>query len=235
MAVFRENEAREQGFERARRYLVPRAGEATPAEREKALQVLTDLVAELGPVVEAYPIWHPLVAQLNPVDPVTDPDERSGYRGLDHTIYFAHGFVTCPYGAPEIVVASVEDAGHPGHKDRDAYLSAEIIDAPLYRPGTTPVVVRCNWSVLLESGHFVPRRQAIGRMIEGEVRQWRDADVSESWETMRPYFLGDPYGARSSLFVTQETGMAMKRAWIAISESGMFGRIISRGWARGAA
>lgn len=40
---------------------------------------------------------------------------------------------------------------------------------------------------------------------------------------MRPYFLGDPHGARSSLFVTQDTAMAMKRVYTAMVESGMFG------------
>ncbi|EEE37095.1 hypothetical protein RKLH11_931 [Rhodobacteraceae bacterium KLH11] len=35
--------------------------------------------------------------------------------------------------------------------------------------------------------------------------------------------LGEPHGSRSSLFVDQETALAMKKAYMAMVESGMFG------------
>lgn len=40
---------------------------------------------------------------------------------------------------------------------------------------------------------------------------------------MRPYILGSPHGRRSSLFVNQESGQAMKKVWEALIASGMFG------------
>ena len=219
MPVFRENEARDRGFEEARRYLVPREG--TPAQREKALQVLHDLVDELGPVVDFYPSWHPLVAQHNPRHPVRSPSEQCGYEGLDHTVHFAHGFVTCPYVDGSPVLASVEQIKVP----HGASLTAELIDAPLYNTGTAPVVVRCEWDRPLDMGKLVPKRTAVGLMLDQEIPGWRWSELGESWDTMSGYFLGGPHGARSSLFVSQETGMAMKRVWLAVTESGVFGPV----------
>lgn len=219
MVVFRADEAAERGFELARRYLVPREGK--PAEREKALEILHDLVDELGPVVESYPSWHPLVGQHDPRIPVRTPREECGYKGLDHTIYFAHGFVTCPYHGSATVIASVEAMNVP----YGASLSAERIDAPLYNSGTEPVIVRCEWNTTLELGKLIPKRMAVGLMLDQELKGWHWSQLGESWETMRPYFLGDPHGARSSLFVSQDTAMAMKRIWLAVTESGVFGPV----------
>jgi hypothetical protein len=60
-------------------------------------------------------------------------------------------------------------------------------------------------------------------MIEKELPAWRWAERSETWETMRPYLLGQPHGSRSSLFVTQDTALAIKNVYSAMVESGMFG------------
>jgi hypothetical protein len=35
--------------------------------------------------------------------------------------------------------------------------------------------------------------------------------------------LGEPHGSRSSLFVSQETALAMKKIFLAMTDSGMFG------------
>ncbi|KXV20421.1 hypothetical protein [Gluconobacter japonicus] len=219
MAAFRDYEAKERGFEQAKQYLIPRKGNSQ--ERERALQALHNLVDELGPVVESYPSWHPLVSQHDRKMPVSRPSSKCGYEGLDHTIYFAHGFVTCPYGAAERVMSSVAAINVP----HAAYLTADRLDAPLYSPDTEAVVVRCHWEEPLELGKFVPKRVAVGLMLDREIPNWHHAEVGESWETMRGYFLGTPHGARSSLFVSQETAMAMKRIWIAIIESGVFGPV----------
>jgi hypothetical protein len=42
---------------------------------------------------------------------------------------------------------------------------------------------------------------------------------------MRPYLLGEPHGSRSSLFVGQDTALAMKKIYLAMCESGMFGPV----------
>ncbi len=219
MVAFREDEARERGFERAKRYLIPRDG--TLEERSQALEVLHGLVDELGPVVDWYPSWHPLVGQHDPHYPVQSPGEQCGYLGLDHTIHFAHGFVTCPYDDAERVIGSVESIVVP----HGASLSAERIHASLYGAGTTPVVVRCNWEEPLEMGRLIRKRVAVGLMLDQEVKSWHWSSLGETWDTMRGYFLGEPHGARSSLFVSQDTAMAMKRVWLALTESGLFGPV----------
>ena len=62
-------------------------------------------------------------------------------------------------------------------------------------------------------------------MLEEEVPCWREAQLAETWETMRYYILGSPHGSRSSLFVNQETGQALKNIWKALIHTGMFGPI----------
>jgi hypothetical protein len=62
-------------------------------------------------------------------------------------------------------------------------------------------------------------------LLEKEIPCWRWAVLAETWESMRPYFLGRPHGKLSSLFVSQETGQAMKKVWNALINTGMFGPI----------
>lgn len=215
--AFRADEAAARGYEQARSYLVPR--KFSPDEREKAEQVLSNIIDELGPVVEAYPTWHPLVAHHDNTDPGRLPSERCGYKGLDHKIYFAHGFITCPYHSGDQVIESV-NALPPHHC---ASISAEKLDVKFYNDGTIPVLVRCDWTLSLEAGNTIPKSIAVPLMLEKELPAWRWAQRAETWETMRPYLLGDPHGSRSSLFVTQQTALAMKNIYLAMVETGMFG------------
>lgn len=216
--AFRADEAAQDGYEQARRTLVLSAGVGAK-QREKAERALQDLIDNHGPVVHAYPTWHPLVPQQNPQSPVTHPSSRCGYEGLDHTVFFAHAFVSCPYGDGAAIIDSV--AAMPSHAC--ATITAERLDAPFYNGGTTPILVRCDWHEIFHERHMVPKRLAVPLMIAEEMRMWQHAEVGERWETMAPYFLGAPHGARSSLFVTQDTAMAMKRVYKAMVESGMFG------------
>ena len=216
--TFRADEAAQDGYERARRTLVQSPG-VEAAQRERADRALEGLIDAYGPVVRSYPTWHPLVPQPDPQLPVTYPDDRCGYAGLDHTVLFAHAFVSCPYGDGAAIIESVEAL----ERNSCATITAERLDAPFYNEGTTPVLVRCDWHDTFPERHMVPKRLAVPLMIEEEMRIWHRAEMAERWETMRPYLLGDPHDARSSLFVTQDTAMAMKRAYIAMVESGMFG------------
>ena len=114
--TFRADEARSIGAERARSYLVPRTIE--PDQRAASETAFLDIIDELGPVIESYPSWHPLVgAQTNPESPSTTPDRGCGYKGLDHTVYFAKGFVTCPYDDGQEVMDAVDEL--PAQPDRE--------------------------------------------------------------------------------------------------------------------
>lgn len=217
--AFRADEATQNGFERARSYLVSRS--FTAAERERSEKGLLEIIDECGPVVEGYPSWHPLVSNHDDRRPETYPSDRCGYQGLDHTIYFAHGFLTCPYVNGEKVAASVYDL--PGHPR--VAITAEVLDIPFYNTGTQPVLVRCEWDTPLEPNGLVPKSLAVPLMMEQELPVWRWASRAENWETMRPYLLGAPHGSRSSLFVSQDTALAMKKVYMAMVESGMYGPV----------
>jgi hypothetical protein len=214
---FRADESAASGFEKIKNYLIQR--NFSPEQREQAGYALRNIVAECGPPVDAYPIWHPLVSHHDSRDTVTYPSDRCGYRGLDHTCYFAHGFITCPYDDGEAVIRSANSLPYsPG-----VVISAERLDVPFYNDGVTPVLVKCEWTDGLDEGHTIPKRMAVPLMLEKELPCWRWAQRAETWESMRPYLLGVPHGSRSSLFVSQDTALAMKKIHLAMMESGMFG------------
>jgi hypothetical protein len=197
------------------------------AERGLSEEKLNSLIDQYGPVVSAYPHWHPIVSSSpdmkaeRPPFPVTMPGHDAGYEGLDHTIYLRDGFITCPYGDEDRIYKSVEalDDSHI------ASIRAERIDFPLYMPNATPVLVKCEWHRPMEADGTIPKSIAVPLLLEMEVPNWRTAKVAETWETMRPYILGSPRGARSSLFVNQETGQVLKDVWNTLIYTGMFGRI----------
>lgn len=216
--AFRADEATARGFEQAKNYLIPRR--ATPAERKRAEDVLNEITLSCGPVIGTYPSWHPLIAQHDRQHPAILPDERCGYHGLDHTVYFAHGFVTCPYHDGKEVLKSAQKVA-----DETDCVSIEIeeLEVNLYNEGAKAILVRCDWQGRLDPDYLVPKRLAVPLMLEQELPTWRWAQRAESWETMRPYLLGEPHGNRSSLFVSQDTALAMKKTYLALVESGMFG------------
>ena len=219
--AFRADEAARSGYDEVERYLVLRARDADELQRERGREVLREIADELGPVVSAYPTWHPLVCNHDDRHPVTTPSDRCGYKGLDHTRYFVSGFITCPYGDGQDVIDSV--AKLPYHPA--ASITAEKLDVKLYNQQATPILVKCNWNTPLPMDGMIPLSVAMPLLLEKEIPCWKWAQVAETWETMRSYFLGSPHGSRSSLFVSQETGQSMKKIWEALIYTGMFGPI----------
>lgn len=219
--AFRADEAARIGYEQAEAYLVNRLREVGEDERARSKEVFIKIANELGPVVDDYPSWHPLVINHNSRQPETRPNESCGYKGLDHTVFFRNGFITCPYGDGQDVIDSVDAL--PGHPL--VYITAERLDVQLYAPGITPILVKCEWKQPLDPDGMIPLSIAMPLLLERELPCWRWADVGETWETMRPYFLGGPHGGRSSLFVSQETGQAIKKIWNTLISTGMFGPI----------
>ncbi len=218
--AFRADEARSSGYEHARSYLLSRSIEGR--ERKRSEEVFLDIVDRDGPVIDSYPHWHPLVASHHDsLCPATTPERACGYEGLDHTIYFANAFVTCPYGDGQKVIDSVHNL--PEHPV--ATITAEYLDVQLYQPTAEPILVRCEWNQPLPADRMIPKSWAVPLILELELPCWRSAKLAESWETMKPYFLGCPHGSRSSLFVNQETGQAIKNIWNALIHTGMFGPI----------
>ncbi len=219
--AFRADEAARSGFEEAVSYLTPRDKEIDQAQRAVIKDFLLDIVDEYGPVVDAYPSWHPLVSHHDNRSPATTPGKQCGYKGLDHTRFFANGFITCPYGDGQEILDSV--AALPRHPA--ALITAERLSVKLYNISATPILVKCHWHRPLQADGMIPLSIAMALILAKEVPCWESAEVAETWESMRPYFLGRPHGARSSLFVSQETGTAIKKVWDAVIHTGMFGPI----------
>lgn len=224
--AFRTDEAARTGNEEAINYLVPKKDYDTTEAYVEARDKLIEIIDDLGPAVDTYPTWHPLVAHQDPMSTTNYPSVACGYSGLDHTRYFVHGFITCPYGDGQTVLDSV--ANLPANNA--ARISAERLDIQLYNNNTTAILVRCDWYKSIGSNHQIPLRLALPLFLEMEIQCWHRTQCAETWDTMRGYFLGTPSGSRSSLFVSQETGVALKKAWEMLINSGMFGPIKPTRW-----
>lgn len=84
-------------------------------------------------------------------------------------------------------------------------------------------MIKCEWSAPLEPNKMITKSLAAPLMIDKILSNWTDKSRAETWEDMRYYLLGSPHGKRSSLFVSQDTALAMKKIHNAMNESGMFG------------
>lgn len=218
--AFRADEEPKKTFERALEYLVPR--EFTLKQRDDARMLLGDITEKYGPVIYAYPAWHPLLAASSHTSfSAMTPSPECGYHGLDHTVFFAHAFITCPYEDDDKVISSVNNLP----RNPVATITAEKLDTTLYHTNAKPVLVKCDWDRRINTNFTIPKDLAVPLMLERELKGWLNAQYGETWETMRPYLLGSPQGSRSSLFIDQETGQAMKTIWNSLIHTGMFGPI----------
>ena len=223
--AFRVNESIDSGFEQAMRCLVElNADMFTAEEKVRAARCVRDLVNEVGPVVDHYPIWHPLVnhgiRSLNSAQ--TWPSQTHGYPILDHTVYFAHGFVTCPWvdSAAEDYQKAVEKMS----RNSPIKIHARRIEEPLYAPGAVPVLVWCDLADLTRRhDFFIPTPVAIDLWLALVSRVMIRKQCHRTWDQMRYDFLGEPCGPRSSVFVSQETGQAMKTIYTTMEKYGVFG------------
>lgn len=226
--AYRRNESVEQGFERAVRYLTPKG--IAPKQQKEIRYYVDDLTVRLGPVVDSYPSWHPLVCNHNKNGPITYPSEQCGYRGLDHTVFFANGFLSCPYhhSNGQEIIDSVNELWKSSTYHRYSHIvsiEAERVDKLLYNVGTDPILVFCKWLKPMPNDKTIPKDIAVGLMLEEEVPCWRWSKYGETWDTMRPYLMGQPCGKRSSIFLEQEAGQTIKKVYEAIIYSGMFGTL----------
>lgn len=225
--VFRANEEKKRRYEQVLNYLVPREG--THESKKEARCKVIELIDEYGPIIDSYPTWHPIVfrnAQLRldhrNINNKAPSTPQEVYKGLDHTVLLAHAFITCPYKGADIIINSVEEFGKYNTKIQ---LVAERLDISLYNIHTQTILVYCDWGHSLPLDRMIPKNIAIPLMLEQEIPCWRKSSCGETWETMRGEFLGEPHGSKSSLFVSQETGQAMKNIWNLLINTGMYGPI----------
>lgn len=227
--AFRANEEIERGRQMAMGKLLGRS--LDPGQQQKSRGVLSELIDRYGPVIDCYPYWHPLVADNDDrQSPPTVPGARCGYEALDHAVFLRSGFIACPYDGGEAVLRSAERIDARDLTRGIASIEAEKIDAQLYHPSATPILVRCTWHRPLNRDGSIPTALAIPLLLERELPAWRSAQRAETWKTMAPYILGQPCGSRSSLFINEETGQALKTVWNTLINTGMFGPIRVDSW-----
>lgn len=186
---------------------------------EAGQDTVASLISELGHAVDGYPDWHPLLTspQNSSNGHVAYLSQVKEYAGIDHTVEFVKGFITCPYSddtACKIVDAVKNISG----------LSAYQLKTPLYADSAYPVVVSAD-NVVLEADGTIRSRDALTWFTQQTVKEAWDAQVAETWWNIRPYILGRPHGSRSSLFVNQHTGVHMRKILETLNNSGMFGPI----------
>jgi len=195
----------------------------SPKEVKEIRAWLHEMTSRWGPVVESYPSWHPLVAAANlkRPDPMITPERNSRYGDIDHTVLFRNAFLSCPYSKGDNLLKSVREIQYP----ECVYVQAERVGLSLYQKNANPILVSCDWHWSSQPDGTISQRSAVALMIEEEMKAWNDAQVGETWNTMRPYLLGHPCGKRSSLFVNQKTGQAMRKVFETIMNAGVFGPI----------
>jgi hypothetical protein len=221
MTIEKENK---ENYEKALNYLY--YPEADENDKRRIKNFLDECVIKYGSVVEAYPFWHPLIRNQDSL--TRTPDRSCGYERLDHNIYFENAFITCPYGFEnaETVIRSVENL--------DEYPIADIKASrintsklKLYAENAFPVLITCEWNEKVSlkfkmTGSF--DLISIPLILEKEMETWINAEVSESWDDMKPYYLGRPIVKDSSPFVSEETSKKIKELHKILCNSGMYGR-----------
>ena len=61
--AFRANEAAMENRKSAERYLLSNLKELSTQERDASRKYLSDLMDKMGPVIDTYPVWHPLLVR----------------------------------------------------------------------------------------------------------------------------------------------------------------------------
>lgn len=189
------------------------------ADPDTGRRVLEGVMQELGNAVDGYPDWHPILTKPDSgsTQHVAYLSQVEAYEGIDHTIEFVRGFITCPYSdnaADKLVETVTKVYG----------LHAYRLESPLYSDSAFPVVVEAS-DVVLEADGTIRSRDALTWFAQKAVEEARDAQVAETWWNIRSYILGRPHGSRSSLFVNQHAGVHMRKILEALNNSGMFGPI----------
>jgi hypothetical protein len=182
-------------------------------------EAFKDIVDELGNSIDFYPEWHPILTLPMNRDgkSVSFLSDAEAYEGIDHTVLFVRGFVTCPYS---------EDTANNLVKNINKIegLYARRLEEPLYHDMAHPVIVQAL-EIVLEADGTIRGRDALAWCVQALVKDARNAQVAETWWNMRSNILGSPHGSRSSLLVNQNTGGHMRKILEALNNSGLYGPI----------
>lgn len=121
LLMFRANEESEKLRVEAFDYLLMKesfpwrkdnSGTISTEDRKRSEHALSVIYEKIGPVITSYPEWHPINASgydKSSSDRYRGPQTTPIFPHLDHTRYFANGFITCPYGGTDELIAAVDN------------------------------------------------------------------------------------------------------------------------------
>lgn len=201
-----------------------------PADRPAATEYLRRAAKRHGPVISSYPLWHPFIVGrllkhgLRETYIHRTPSRESGWLGLDHTVFFQRAFITCPYTDGEEVIESAKCASEGLFRLGLSIRAERVEGVNIYNDKVTPILVTAP---LLDTGEdgLIAQKPALAgalRVLTASV-DMIGGEVAEPWENVKEFFLGEPCGARSSLFVNEKTGATMRRLLSELNKSGVFG------------
>ncbi len=219
--TFRANEISQVNRSDAERYLLSNLRSLSKSEYQRSQTHLSNIMDDLGSVVDAYPIWHPLILEKEKWVFCNTPHKNYGYPKLDHTVFFVNGFITCPYNEASNYGQDVIDAINKIPPIHGVVITANKLPVTLYHEDTTAIMVKCNWSEAENGDGTLSLKSALPKLLSTALKLNELQQGLISSEDMLPYLLGKPHGKRSSLFVNQETGQALKKQWSFLMESGV--------------
>lgn len=220
--AFRANEATMENRKSAERYLLSNLKELSTQERDASRKYLSDLMDRMGPVIDTYPVWHPLLVNKSHWTFYRTPHPQNGYSKIDHSVYFRNGFITCPYNQASNYGQDVIEAVDALPVINGVKITATKLPVTLYNVDTTAILIECDWNYSLDPEGNIQWEAIVPHLLATALDIHKQGMKSFSLEEMMDdYLLGKPCGKRSSLFVGQDTGLRINKMWKMILESQM--------------
>lgn len=182
-----------------------------PEEAEKAKTYLIELQKELGPVIEAYPTWHPLVRYDGNPDRLIEDHV--------HMIYFANGYVVTSKEKRWLTIFDCAVNHMP--MMADAWVSLEEGDPSIKLFGyeTSFIVVKCHWMRKSLPDGTLPPSTAVTNALLTQLFPSLMFEMGKSWDSMSDEFFGLPHDKRDSAWLNKQTGDALKTLWETMLET----------------
>lgn len=220
--AFRANDAAMENRKNAERYLLSNLKQLSKQDFDASKQYLNGLMNKMGPVIDSYPIWHPLLVDKSRWTFYRNPHPENGYLKIDHNVYFRNGFITCPYNATSNFGQDVIDAVDALPVINGIKITAKKLPVMLYNSDTTAILVECSWDYSVDKEGNIQWEAIAPLLLATALDIHKKGMKSFSIEEMMDdYLLGKPCGKRSSLFVGQDTGLRINKMWKLILESQM--------------
>lgn len=220
--AFRANEAAIENRKNAERYLLSNLKQLSKPEFDASREYLKDLMDRMGPVIDEYPIWHPLLVNKSNWMFYRSPHPQNGYLKIDHNVYFRNGFITCPYNEASNYGQDVIDAVNSLPVINGVKITAKKLPVTLYNLGTTAILIESEWDYSIDIEGNISLETITPLLLSTALDIYKEGSKSFSIEEMMAdYLLGKPCGKRSSLFVGQDTGLRINKMWKFIIDSQM--------------